>query len=114
MNEKKFKQQAKALCEWAAGNLKESAPIFFVNGYLGHKIELKDDGSRLCIIEADNGGINHQGEGIVLRPDEVEEMYFDEDEYKFFITTFEDRIHCGQGYDIEVYQLERIEFPEVK
>lgn len=111
MEKAEFEKQSRALIAWAAGNLKENAPVFFVNGYLGHKIVYEFD--RLIIMEADNGGLNYSGECITFKREDIEEMRFDEDEYKFFITTTEESNHKGQGYDIEVYQLERIEFPEV-
>lgn len=98
MDKAEFKKQSLALCQWAAGNLKENAPVFFVNGYLGHDIQFYE--GQLTIHEADNGGLNYSGEAIYLTADQVEEMSFDEDGG-----------HDGQGYDIEVYQLERMEFP---
>lgn len=109
MDAAEFKKQAEALCQWAAGNPKEGAPVFFVNGYLGHKIVYEFD--RLIIMEADNGGLNYSGECITFKRDDIEEMSFDEDEYKFMIFTYEDSNYRGQGFDIEVYQLERIDFP---
>lgn len=114
MDAAEFKKQSLALCQWAAGNLKESAPVFFVNNYLGHSISFED--GVLEIQEGDNGSLNNGSElgHIELTADQVDEMYFSEDEYKFMIFTKEDdEDHNGQGYDIEVYQLERIEFPKV-
>lgn len=100
----KFKTQAAVLYNWVYG---EPGRVFFVNDYLGYS--LSTNGGKLIITEAE--GRNHEGNVTEIDAEDIDLMEFDEDEFKFMITTKEDSEHGGQGYDIEVYDLERV-YPE--
>lgn len=102
-----FKARARALLQWVQG---ESGRVFYVNGYLGHKLKWSESAGRLTIIEADNGGADYPGEEVHIEAKDVEDAHFSYDEYKFMIATTEESEHGGQGYDIEAYELQRIEY----
>ncbi len=104
MKQSTFEKKAKGLVKWAHNS---GERIRFINGYLCYSIALK--GGVLTLTESDNGG-NYPGEEIDLTAAQIESMDFNEEAYQFEIVTTEDGAHKGQGYDIEVYNLERVEF----
>ncbi len=105
MDNDEFKKQAAKLYGWVYGD-GESGRAFFVNGYVGHKIST--NAGKLIITEAEGGNSDYAGDVIEISAEDIERMEFNEDDYQFAIQTTSDSRHEGQGYDIEVYTLERV------
>lgn len=104
-----FKARARALLQWVQG---ESGRVFYVNGYLGHKLKWSEKTGVLTIIEADNGGAEYPGDEIKITAATVETFEFDAEAYQFHIGMLDDDVFHGQGYDIEAYDLQRIEWED--
>lgn len=97
MKKQEFIAQAERLCAWATGTDK----VFFINGYTGYSVELHGD--ILHMYEA-NGP--ERGDFIRIPAQYAETFSFDENAYQFNIV-----VEGGDGYDIEAYDLIRIDFP---
>lgn len=104
MDNEEYKKQAEKLYDWIMGSKDR---IFYINGHPGYGIST--NGGRLILTEADG---QCAGADIIIELEDIESMEFNKDDYQFEICTKEDGKHDGQGYDIEVYALERVEMGE--